>query len=274
MPQPLPPAVRDEMSQVASSAVFGGILLTVFGAYYWWAELTGISDSGLYNASVTMMVWVPLISGPLMLVVAAMLFAGVRAALLIEAILTLAVGGLLLLIGLVRVGYHFPAGSFDLQGILLLIFGGMFLRSGMGSRRVYAEAACAGQSALAGGSGHPPEAGGPVPPSGGLKEEARERLLRAKRNLQAPAGDAAPVETGGPAQATAATIPGTAESDRADEPVAVPDGQPRPDYGRFGDTDLTFLKVEGRRDDPPVSGSEPPETGFLAELGREDDERK
>ena len=276
MSHPLPPAVRDEVNQVAFSALFGGGLLAIFGLYFWRGGLTADTNSSLYNASVALMVWVPLIGGPLMLAGAALLFVGLRPALLIDALLTVTIGGLLLLSGLVQVGYSLQKGLLDFEGLLLLIFGGMFLRSGMGSWRLHAQAARTGRSALAGGSGHPPAAGGPVPPSGGLKEEARERLLQAKQNARSQAVESAVadnVRVGEPDRPATPTITRAEEPNPADKSPVSPI-QPDRSYGRFGDTDLSFVKLDGHQEDPPAVESEPPETGFLAELGREDDERK
>jgi hypothetical protein len=247
------------MAQTAWSALIGGGLLLLFGLYYWNAELTGISDSSIYNAFVDVMVWTLVVGGVLNLISAAVLFLGWRSALAADGIIAVATGGMLMLIGLVRMVHHFSDGSLDLQAILLLVFGGMFIRSGLGSWQAHVSLA----EVRSRPDSPSPQHGSSVQLEG-LKESARERLLQTKSKLRGDADPAMPVSP--PASRVEFVRPKTAE------PV-VPDTPPLRVQELPAATDAGT-----RRPDHPeaaVSEADAVEDGFLAELGRADEnERK
>lgn len=219
-------AKREEMSQVAFGAAIGAALMLYVG---FGMNLSGISDSALYNGSVAAFTWTMKIGGALMGLSALLLYLGWEPSLFFDAILTGVVGVVLIGSGGVWMLHQ------DMQGILSLIFGAMFLVSARRSWLLYIAASPAGSvaSPLPGHdeSDHQPPASSPR--VGEDRRAAVERLLAAKRQEKE--------------LISAEPIPDVqrAAPDAASEP---PPDVPRPD--------------------------EPAPEGFLAELGKPDQRRE
>jgi hypothetical protein len=219
---------RQQASEIAFSAAIGAGLMLFVGFFF---NLKGIGNSDFYDLSVDGFTWMMKIGGALMAVVAALLWAGLRPALLVDAILTLALGLLMLIIGAVWMAFR------DYQGILLLIFGAIYLRSGWGSwaafRGINAGYAFPVAPPIDTSTVPPVEAADPV-----ARQAAMDRLLASKKREAMPEPEPIP------------------------EPVAPP---PAP---KAADLPRPPVKVRS------LAKEEPPPDGFLAELGRDDSKRK
>jgi hypothetical protein len=117
--------LRESMAQVAGSAAIAGVLMVLVG---FWLGLTGISNSEVYNHSVTVFNWTMRIGGIAMFVIAALAYLGWRPVLAIDTVIAVTTG--LLMVG---VGLIWLINSDLLNGVLVLLFGGMFVRSGLNS---------------------------------------------------------------------------------------------------------------------------------------------
>ena len=225
---------RQQTSEVAFSAAIGAVMMLFVGFYF---NLKGISSSEFYNLTVDGFTWMMKIGGAMMGVVAFLLWVGLRPALLVDAVLTVTIGVLMLVIGAVWLGFR------DMEGILLLVFGAVFLRSGWGSWQAFRGGAHVYAFPVA-----PPvntsqepqaEAADPV-----ARQAAMDRLLASKKREAAPA----------PARARA--------PEPEPEPVAPP---PAP---KIAELPRPPAKVR------PLAKDEPAPDGFLAQLGRDDSQRK
>ena len=115
---------RQSRGEGAVSAAIGAALMLFVG---FGLDLKGLADSRLYNVSVDGFTWTMKVGGILMGMVAVLLWAGWRPALLADAILTMAIGAIMIFAGAVWLSQS------DMEGFLLLVFGAVFLRSGWGS---------------------------------------------------------------------------------------------------------------------------------------------
>lgn len=225
--------VREQTAQYAIGTAIGAACMLYVG---FGLSLEGISTSGLYNSSVDALTWMMKIGGIAMAVTAALLWAGVGLALLIDGVLTLAVGGAMLIIGGIWITHS------DMQGFLLLIFGAVYISSGWSCWRAgrglnaWQQMASADDQVAVGAS-PPPVA--VVDPD--AQKQAMERLLASKKR-EMPAEPVPTMKKPMPRALRAL--------EQTPPPVQAP---PRvPDQV------------------PPLAKHEPPPEGFLAELGRDD----
>jgi hypothetical protein len=116
-----PPNLRS----VAFSAFFAGVLMVLVG---FWLGLEGTSKSGTYNTSVTVFNWLMRIGGIAMLIVAAMAYLNWRPILAFDAAAAVVIGGMMVLVSLLWI-----ANNDLIQGVVVLFFGGMFVKSGIQS---------------------------------------------------------------------------------------------------------------------------------------------
>jgi hypothetical protein len=134
------------MVQVAGSAAVAGVLMLVVG---FMLGLAGISDSAVYNNSVTVFNWTMRCGGIAMFAIAVLAFLGWRPILAIDTVI--AVGAGLLMMGAALI--WLISGDF-VNGVLILLFGGMFVRSGLSSWALFRwssflVSACVADSVLA-----------------------------------------------------------------------------------------------------------------------------
>ena len=123
MPEnPKPPP---DLRSVAISALFAGVLMVLVG---FWLGRKGIAESSVYNTSVTVFNWLMRIGGIAMLIVAAMAYLNWRPILVFDAAASVVIGGLMVLVSLLWI-----ANNDLIQGIVVLFFGGMFVKSGVQS---------------------------------------------------------------------------------------------------------------------------------------------
>lgn len=246
----LPPVVRQQMQVVSGHAYFGGALLLLFGLYYIWQGVTGVSDYPLYNLTVDAFGWLLLAGGAAMCASGLLCGLNVRSSLLIDAVLTYAVGGMLGLVGVIQIYYEAKVnGTLGLNSILLILFGGMFIRSASRSMqahrmvdtvatREFVAAADAPDNATDGAS------------TDAQRRDALKRLLDAKENLpttgEKPSGSSRPAPAPSDESAPAITTPAT----RPDVPAKTPSSGDNAD-----------------------ASPKPAPNGFLAALGRDDDKK-
>lgn len=260
---------REKMRQTAGMALFAAALMLTFGLYYWTSELVGISDSKLYNASVTGFVWTLLIGGVMMLLSAGLLFVCWRQALLADAIMTLAVGVALLLLGLIGVVYGLTHGFFSFERILLVIFGAMFVSSARGSWLAHRSLVSSSGADLEVDAVEMEEpAAGAQVADAEARQGAMDRLLAAKRRENSEGAirregrpESRPVEQ----SAAASQRERVAKDDERRSREHVCHEEPRP-------------KVQVRQEQSTQSSApqrkpkteEPAPEGFLAQLGKDD----
>lgn len=109
--RPRPPAGSG--GEVFLSLISAGLFLYVG----FWLGLTGISDSALYNGSVTALTWGARVVGIGLLITVAMTYFRVPGALTLDLGLAALAAAGCLVIGLIWLAFS------DMQGILLLLFG-------------------------------------------------------------------------------------------------------------------------------------------------------
>lgn len=110
-----------EAGSAAGSALVAGLVMVAFGYY---AAFTGTSESALYNGSVVVFNWVMRIGGVAMLLVALLFFLNWRPALLLDAACSVLIG-----LGMLGIGLIWLFNGDGLHGILVMVFGGLFVRS-------------------------------------------------------------------------------------------------------------------------------------------------
>ena len=125
--------LRQSMMQVAGSAAFGGMLMVLLG-FWFFRDLVGASDSVVYNLSITIFLWTMRAGGTAMLVIAALAYLGWRPILAIDGVIASLTGVIMLATALIWVVNR------DLDGVLMLVFGGLFVRSGMQSWALFRSA--------------------------------------------------------------------------------------------------------------------------------------
>ena len=114
-----------DLRSVAFSAFVAGVLMVLVG---FWLGLEGLSKSNVYNASVTVFNWLMRIGGIAMLIVAAMAYLNWRPILAFDAAAAVVIGGMMVLISLVWI-----MNNDLIQGVVILFFGGMFVKAGIQS---------------------------------------------------------------------------------------------------------------------------------------------
>lgn len=119
---PKPPP---DLRSVAFSALFAGVLMMLVG---FWLGLKGVSESSVYNVSVAVFNWLMRVGGVTMLMIAALAYLNWRPVLVCYAAVATAIGGIMLLISLLWL-----ANNDIIDGVLVLFFGGMFVKSGVQS---------------------------------------------------------------------------------------------------------------------------------------------
>jgi hypothetical protein len=245
---------RQQMSEIAFSAAIGAALMLFAGFYL---NMRGIGDSAFYNLSVNGFTWMMKIGGGLMGLVALLLWAGVRPVLAADAVLTLGIGGLMIAIG----GVWLVNGDFE--GLLLLIFAAVFIRSGWGSWIVYRGLGPGAIAPIADEdepSSTPPQVVA-VDPS--TRQAAMDRLLASKKR-EGSTGAGPEQKEATPASTTARPV--VAERQpigvEREAPAESPPPSPEPE------------PAQRSASEQPPSPDEPTPDGFLAQLGRDDAKRK
>lgn len=121
---------RQSMAQVAGSAGIAGALMVLLG-FWFFRTLVGTSESPIYNISITVFLVLLRGGGILMLAIAAAAYAGWRPILAIDGIATTLMGVLMVVIAIIWIAKS------DLDGVFMLLFGGLFVRSGLNSWRLF-----------------------------------------------------------------------------------------------------------------------------------------
>jgi hypothetical protein len=121
--------VPSVLRQVAFSALVAGVLMVLVGFPM---GLQGTSRSEVYNTSVTAFVWLMRGGGISMLLVAVLAFVGWERVLALDAVLATVIGA-----GMAIVALLWLANSDLVSGVLILVFGGMFVRSGIQSWQAF-----------------------------------------------------------------------------------------------------------------------------------------
>jgi len=160
--------VPNVLRQVAFSALVAGVLMILVG---FWMGLQGVSQSEVYNTSVTAFVWLMRVGGISMLLVALLAFVGWERVLALDAVLATVIGA-----GMALVALLWLANSDLINGVLILVFGGLFVRSGTQSWQAFRSLGLTSSE--------------PVPPQAPAEPEAdvpttRPWLRRHKRDTRA-----------------------------------------------------------------------------------------
>lgn len=163
--------VRQQTSSYAFGAAIGAAVLLYYG---FGLNLRGISSSEFYNLSVNGLTWVCKLGGIVMALLAALLWIGLRPALLADAIVSLILGLLLLAVGGIWIVHR------DFQGLLFVIFGAILLASVRGSWQVYRDlnGLLASPTVATEDPADPPPV---VPADPAARQEAMERLMASKK---------------------------------------------------------------------------------------------
>lgn len=121
------------MRQIAGHALIAGAITSAYG---WLVSGVGISDSAFYNAMVDLFYATLRIGGGLLLLVAVLCHMQKRVGLLLDAGITILMGGVILLYA----ASGLLAGlGVSVNDIIIGLFGAMFLSSARASWRVYLE---------------------------------------------------------------------------------------------------------------------------------------
>ena len=108
--------------QNAGSSLLEAVVMLLVG-FYFLRGITGVSDSAVYNGSVFVVAWTFRIGGLVLLAVALLCWVGWRQVLLVDAIVSGAIG-----VSFVVTGAIWVVNS-DLMGALVVLFGLMSLHS-------------------------------------------------------------------------------------------------------------------------------------------------
>jgi hypothetical protein len=172
--------------QIAPNSALVAVLMLAFG---WVYGLSGASESALYNLTVEAFNWMLRVGGLAMAVVAGLCFMGRRAGLLLDFIVSGACAAVMLVCGVYWLG-RWAADTknvpFDLQDVLILVFGAVFARAALQSWSLYGaarpstpEGPDVGEAAAPHpASVHPsglPNAGEADPPGGYLSALSKEK---------------------------------------------------------------------------------------------------
>jgi hypothetical protein len=147
----------------AINSLLVGVVLLAYGFY--WSPIYLVDDTGIHNTTITAFFWMLRLGGVVFILVAGLLYAGLRFALLLDALVTGACG---LILGGCDL-YWIAEDGPDIQEALYLIFGLLFLNAAFGSFRLYRRGGSAespvGASAAAGGQAAVPSDEPPHPAS-------------------------------------------------------------------------------------------------------------
>jgi hypothetical protein len=235
-------AARQIIRRNTTSSYFEVALVLFVGLYFWSTGLQGVSDSKLYNASVTTAVWTFLIGGVVLLAGAILCSIGLWPGLLIDAVANLLIGLLLLASGAIWLVWG------DLSGALIGLFGLISMNAARASWSNYQHV----RSVL----GHLPGASDVDQPNeepagaAALTEADMEAKQQALRRLLATKES----KTTEVANAPRAEAPRSADIREAKRP-ASPELREMPDLPR-----------------PRRTDEEPAPEGFLADFGRDEDD--
>lgn len=128
------------------NALWAGIGAMLMLYYGWRVGFQGTTSSDFYNATVEFFDWMLKIGGACLAVVAVLCFAGRRVGLLLDVFVSGICGTVMVLCALYWLGYGLMHGSgVDLQDLLFLIFGGMFVSAARGCWTAYRASAAAGR---------------------------------------------------------------------------------------------------------------------------------
>lgn len=208
--------------QHAGSALLEALVMLFMGAFYLWQGLTGISSWALYNYAVTAAVWTFVAGGVLMALVALLCAMGWDRALLVDVVVSGAVG-----VAFASTGAIWLANS-DAMGILLVLFALMSFYSARASLLAYRSTAPEYSGTAGTNAQRQPKFEASSDP--GVKEAAMSRLLRSIKGA-----NGAPVE---PPQGTSRR--GPAAEAKPETPIGLPpdrvpiDDQP-PEEGFLAD---------------------------------------
>ncbi len=245
----VPGVAREQMRQTAFSALLGAAMMLFVGFVF---GLKGVGDSATYNTSVDAFTWTLKVGGIVMLVAAGLCWSGWRGSLWVDAVLAGTIGLVLLGIAMVWMGYG------DYQGFLVLIFGAMFMHSALGSWRGHQSLAQRMGSIPTGGPRNAGVAGEPSEPSpSGDPQSTVRRLLDRQRGERT---DVRSIYQESVVEADAASRASTTAS----ETVVRPQASIEPETPAIPQD----VELSGKDDDEPA-----PE-GFLAQLGRTNDEKQ
>jgi len=167
---------RQQMSEIAFSAAIGAAMMLLVGFVL---DLRGISDSEFYNFTVSAFTWTMKVGGVLMALVAGLLWVGLRPVLLVDAIFAMAIGVLM-----VGVGGVWVVHQTLLNGVLSLVFGVIFVRSGWGSWLAYRGSSAGYAFPVA--SGQDDSSASPAVATPAARQEAMDRLLASKKREASP----------------------------------------------------------------------------------------
>ncbi len=115
-----------------NNAVWAGIAAVLMLFFGWGRGLVGMTDDDFYNTTVAVFEWMLKVGGFALLVVAGMCFAGLRAGLLVDVFVSGIVGLIMVLCSIYWLGHGVTGGGFDIQDIMFLVFGFMFLNAARG----------------------------------------------------------------------------------------------------------------------------------------------
>ena len=230
---PTPREIASSVRGNAWSAAIAAALMILFGFYY----LGKPTGTGLFPLSALGFYYTLRIGGIAMAVIAVGSFAGFRPVLLVDAVVSVAIGVLLILTG---VGMLVGGGD-AFQTILSVVFGGMFFSAGVRNWRDYfllAPARDHSFTAIETGSGKDPAhreaATRTAPPVSSLGSQLRERMAspRDSRPPSPPAASISPVAEPPVTPASATSVssgtappPNHTEAPAADE--QIPAGESR-----------------------------------------------
>lgn len=127
-----------------SNAIWTGIAALMMLYFGWGSSLVGTSENAFYNTTVDIFTWTLRVGGICLVVVSAVCLAGLRVGLLLDALAS----GITGLSFVLCAAYWLAAGGgFDINDLLILIFGGMFLKSARECWTAYAASAADVQAA-------------------------------------------------------------------------------------------------------------------------------
>ncbi len=227
---------------MAGTPAFAAALLLVFGWFFHGLSID--SNYPVYNSAVAAFPWVLTVGGVMMAIIAVACFLGFRQGMLADGAATVLVGAGMFLVGAIQAVYEVrkPELGLDINSILSMIFGAMFVASGRRSLRLHRMfSAPAGFREARPMSDVEARLDAPEadPADSEARREAMQRLLRHKKNEPMSAAPA-PMEDAGAAPPAPRVPP-----PRVVEPPPAAEA--------------------------PDQATEPhePEGGFLADLGRE-----
>ncbi len=127
------------------NALWAGIGAMLMLYYGWRVGLQGTTPSNFYNTTVDVFDWMLKFGGIGLAIVAVLCFVGQRVGLLLDVFVSGICGTIMILCAVYWLGYGLMHGSgVDLQDLLFLIFGGMFVSSARGCWTAYRTSAAAG----------------------------------------------------------------------------------------------------------------------------------